>query len=298
MLPAGSAASNRKDSSRRKRETGHLGTRAAPFVGVDAEATGVDAARDRIVEIAVITLDEELEPVEELVARVNPGIPIPEAASRIHGITDQEVAACPGFEHVAAKARRMIGDRIIIAHNASFDIGLLNMEFERAGVAALPINAPAIDTLQIETAVNARTLEACFFRYTGKPHEGAHAARNDVLAAVKVLQAQRRQHAHLLPTTLRALVRGRLASQLGQEVRWILDPNRRFYRDANGGVRFNFGRHRHDLVSRHPGYVDWMVREGFHEREIAIARRALPDVTDARPRAPRTVDQGAGQVTC
>lgn len=85
---------------------------------LDTETTGLDGRRDRIVEVAII--GEEGEVIINTL--VNPGIPIPAEASRIHGISDAMVKAAPNFDALWPKiAAHVRGNRIVI-YNAKFDL--------------------------------------------------------------------------------------------------------------------------------------------------------------------------------
>lgn len=129
------------------------------FVAFDFETTGLDAARERVVEIGAIrfTLREEcgrwqLMPGEEFVSLVNPGRAIPPQASAIHGIHDLDVTFSPSFKNAAPGFLSFIGDAVLVAHNAPFDLGFLAAECERAGIE-IPAN-PAYDTIRLaRTAV-------------------------------------------------------------------------------------------------------------------------------------------------
>jgi len=71
-----------------------------PLVFFDLETTGTDIANDRIVEISLVKLfPDGREEVNTF--RINPGIPIPEGATTIHGITDADVADKPSFSDLA-----------------------------------------------------------------------------------------------------------------------------------------------------------------------------------------------------
>ena len=116
-------------------------------VVVDIETTGLDPKNDRIVSVALIRSD--FEKLREnpndlngvtMDAVINPQCHIPKAASRIHGITNNDVADKSPFSEDAQEMRDFIGDRPIIAHNVSFDKRFLNAEFKRAGVKTLARN--------------------------------------------------------------------------------------------------------------------------------------------------------------
>ena len=71
-----------------------------PIIFFDLETTGIDTARDRIVEISMIKIMPDGEEITRT-RRLNPGMPIPPEATAVHGITDDDVKDCPTFAQVA-----------------------------------------------------------------------------------------------------------------------------------------------------------------------------------------------------
>lgn len=110
----------------------------------DTETTGVKPDKDRIVEIAAF------DPVlnKTFVTLVNPGIPIPQEAAAIHGISDAMVATAPNFAEAGkAFAEFCEGEVVLIAHNNDqFDKHFLIHEGKRNGIT-LP-SWPMIDSLK------------------------------------------------------------------------------------------------------------------------------------------------------
>ncbi|MBM3613490.1 MAG: 3'-5' exonuclease, partial [Alphaproteobacteria bacterium] len=105
---------------------------ALEAVVLDCETTGLDVRSDRIVQVAAVSLrGAELHDAEVFDALVAPGIPIPEASRRIHGISDADVAGCPAFPEVAAALRSFIGGRVVIGHSIHFDLAILRHEAAR-----------------------------------------------------------------------------------------------------------------------------------------------------------------------
>ena len=110
---------------------------------IDCETTGIDPATDRIITVAVVRADfSQLDrgtslTGDSLVVGVNPGVPIPHAASAVHGLRDADVAAWPPFADEAQALRDFIGERVLVGHNVQFDKRFLNAELERAGVRPL-----------------------------------------------------------------------------------------------------------------------------------------------------------------
>ncbi len=105
-----------------------------PIVFFDLETTGTSVTHDRIVEISIIKVyPDGSETVHT--RRVNPGMHIPEEATAIHHITDQDVADQPTFDIIAPKLADFITGCDIAGFNSTrFDVPLLDQEFHRAGI--------------------------------------------------------------------------------------------------------------------------------------------------------------------
>src|ERR1051326_8217726 len=91
-----------------------------PFVVVDLETTGGSALFDRVLEVAVIRVQNGVvqERFEHL---VEPGVPIPPIVTRITGINAALVRDEPTFDSLLPKLRTMLEGAVVVAHNASFD---------------------------------------------------------------------------------------------------------------------------------------------------------------------------------
>lgn len=110
----------------------------------DTETTGTQIDKDRVVEIAAFNSVTQ----QSFVTYVNPEIPIPEEASKIHGITDATVASSPKFPEAYRQFRDFCGnDSILVAHNNdSFDFPLLEKECRRHSLN--PLELRTIDSLK------------------------------------------------------------------------------------------------------------------------------------------------------
>ncbi len=104
-----------------------------PFTVFDLETTGCSQHRDRIVEIAAVRaeLDGSLSRFSSL---VNPGMPIPAQASKVHGISDEMVKDAPKFHDVAYKFLDFAAGSKLVAHNARFDLSFLQESLFRSGL--------------------------------------------------------------------------------------------------------------------------------------------------------------------
>jgi DNA polymerase-3 subunit epsilon len=114
---------------------------------LDTETTGFDpAGGDRIVEIGCVELVNHVSNGETFQRYINPERDMPEGAFRVHGLSSQFLADKPVFAAVAEDLLGFLGDDKLVIHNASFDLGFLNAEFDRMGRPALE-SARAIDTV-------------------------------------------------------------------------------------------------------------------------------------------------------
>jgi DNA polymerase-3 subunit epsilon len=145
---------------------------------IDTETTGLDEAEGRIVELAIVVAE-----AGKVVAvhhwMLNPGMPIPEAATAVHGIRDQDVARAPSFADVAVEVATALEGALPAAYNASFDRRFVEAEWARTGLSVRP---PALDpaTRWIDPYVWARLIQ----RYErGKKRLGDVAGRLGLSAA-------------------------------------------------------------------------------------------------------------------
>ncbi|MDC7683061.1 DNA polymerase III subunit epsilon [Asticcacaulis sp. BYS171W] len=116
---------------------------------LDTETTGIDPKKGhRLIEIGCIEIDDLLPTGRTFHHYFNPDRLIEPDAIRVHGITDEMVADKPRFSELSQAFIDFIGDAPLIAHNASFDRGFVNMELERLGLTATDPDR-WIDTLEM-----------------------------------------------------------------------------------------------------------------------------------------------------
>ncbi len=111
------------------------------FIAFDVETTGLDPIMDRIIEISAVVFEDFI-PTQSFSTLINPGRPIPLAASKVNGIQDFDVASAPN-EHDAILSfcnyigqDALNGDIVLVAHNALFDIKFLLYALSRNGIDA------------------------------------------------------------------------------------------------------------------------------------------------------------------
>src|SRR5437764_1422297 len=107
-----------------------------PLVIIDLETTGTNVGSDRIVEIAMLKVHPpKAERRESRRYLINPTMPIPAESTRVHKITDEDVAGMPTFKDVAKDIHTFIGGCDLAGYNSNkFDIPMLLEEFIRADV--------------------------------------------------------------------------------------------------------------------------------------------------------------------
>jgi DNA polymerase III subunit epsilon len=104
----------------------------------DTETTGLDPLTgDRVIEVAALELMNDLPTGKHFHALIDPQRDIPAEASRIHGFTNGDLVGKPLFAEIAQPLVDFFADSPLIAHNAPFDFGFLDMEFSRTGLPPL-----------------------------------------------------------------------------------------------------------------------------------------------------------------
>ncbi len=170
---------------------------SCPGLIVDTETTGVHADTDHIVELGAIGYAAG-QPTYERRMRLNPGCPIPEEASAIHGITDADVRDKPRFAAIVERFLPYLDGRMhqgvepwIAGYNAvGFDIPLLNAELARAGSPARISLDRVVDPMVFVRwhlrHLRSRSLEnVC--RHFAIPAGRAHSALDDARATGALL---------------------------------------------------------------------------------------------------------------
>jgi len=116
---------------------------------LDTETTGFDPVTgDRVVEIGCLELLNHVATGNEYHVYLNPERDMPAEAEAVHGLSQEFLSTKSLFSEVAEEFVTFLGDSVIIAHNAGFDMGFINAEFKRTGHP--PISADrAIDTVKL-----------------------------------------------------------------------------------------------------------------------------------------------------
>ena len=231
-----------------------------PIVFLDLETTGVDPAKDRIVEISLVKVFPD-EKQEEKTRRINPEMPIPAVSTAVHGITDEDVKDCPCFREIAKSLAAYIEGCDLAGFNSNkFDIPVLAEEFLRAGVDVDLKKRRFIDVQNIFHKMEQRTLVAAYKFYCGKELADAHSAEADTLATVEVLKAQLDRYPDDLRNDVDFLAEFSSRNQ-------CVDYAGRIVYDDKGVEIFSFGKHKGRSVAEvfreEPSYYAWMMNGDF-----------------------------------
>ncbi|MGK9464187.1 3'-5' exonuclease [Streptomyces sp. G6] len=175
-----------------------------PLAAFDTETTGVDVETDRIVSAALVVQDAP--GLRPRVTRwlVNPGVPVPEAATAVHGLTEEHLhrhgrwPAPVMWEIAEALSEQARAGRPLVVMNAPFDLTLLDRELRRHRASSL---GRWLDQRSLHV-LDPRVLDKHFDRYRkgrrtltdlcahyGVELAGAHDAAADALAALEVVRA-------------------------------------------------------------------------------------------------------------
>ncbi|TBV27534.1 MULTISPECIES: 3'-5' exonuclease [Flavobacteriaceae] len=230
-----------------------------PICFFDLETTGINISSDRIVEISILKVYPDGKE-ETYTKRVNPTIPIPPEVTKVHGISDADVANAPTFKEISKEVHNLIKDADLGGFNSNrFDIPLLAEEMLRADVDFDMKGRVAVDVQTIFHKMEQRTLSAAYKFYCDKNLDDAHSAEADTLATYEVLKAQVAKY-----------------DDLENDTKFLAEfSSRKKFADFAGFIAYNkkgeecfsFGKHKGKTVEAvlndEPGYFGWLLNADF-----------------------------------
>lgn len=238
------------------------------LVMLDVETTGAEVQSCRVVQLGCVKLLPSGER-RRWVTLVNPEVPIPPAATAVHGIDDEAVKDAPTMVKVAPRLAAALEGCDVGGFNARrFDIPVLERECLRGGVSVDLRGRLVVDPLKVFHAYHPRDLAAAVRTYLGRDMEGAHDALADAEAALDVMLAQ--VEAHGLPGNVMALhaVCAGDSVDLEGKLRWV-----------EGEATFTFGKHSGKSLrwvsENDPSFLSWLLKQDFPRDVKDICRAAL-----------------------
>ena len=230
-----------------------------PICFFDLETTGIDVAKDRIVEISIFKVFPNGNK-ESKTWLVNPTIPIPPQSTAIHGISNEKVANEPTFNQLASAVYNMIKDSDLAGFNSDrFDIPLLAEEMLRAGVDFDIKNRVSVDVQTIFHKMEERTLSAAFKFYCGQSLENAHSAEADTMATYEIMKAQLERYPELendIKSLSEFTTRKKIADFAGM-IAFDKDDDEIFAFGKHKGIKVN------KVLETEPGYFSWVQNADF-----------------------------------
>ena len=155
------------------------------FSVIDVETTGFSKRNDRIIEIAIIRINDSGQIIRTYESLINPMRDV--GPSHIHGITASDVLNAPTFADLSNTVLDFLNGSVIVSHNKGFDLGFLESEFNRAGINVAKIDG--ICTLNLSKylfpELPSRKLQV-LCEYLDILIENAHRAYDDCLATAQL----------------------------------------------------------------------------------------------------------------
>lgn len=227
------------------------------IVAFDTETTGLKPFDgDRIIEFGAVEIHVDPDLKVHGATRhdflINPGMPIPRDASKISGITDDDVADEPPFEKRADAVRALLEDAILVAHNLAFDIAFVRSELERCN-RTWPKTRAEVDTLPLAQKKLSHMRQhklGMICHDLGIDLVEAHRASNDAEACGRAFVEMARRYD--CPTDMLGMVEWADA---------VSPPPRTGHLELGdeGVPVFLGGPHRGESVDRHVDHLQWMT---------------------------------------
>ena len=230
-----------------------------PICFFDLETTGINVAKDRIVEISILKIYPNGNK-ESKTWLVNPEMQIPSEVVAIHGISNEKVANEPTFKMLSKEIYNMIKDSDLGGFNSNrFDIPLLAEEMLRAEIDFDMKNMVSVDVQTIFHKMEKRTLEAAYKFYCDKELTDAHSAEADTVATYEVLLSQLDRYPEL-ENSVKKLAEFSTHKKTVDFAGFIV-------LDGDQEEIFSFGKHKGrkvlDVLDKEPGYFGWIINADF-----------------------------------
>lgn len=251
-----------------------------PIAVFDLETTGIDErnikpdpATDEPVSIA-ITIINPGGKRDSFYTLIKPGVPITEASTKIHGITNEDVADAPMFDEIAERVHSMLSGNDLVGYGVKYDVQVIE---RMLGLSGRPLEFKGVrivDCSVIFHERHRRNLTAAARQFAGielKSREeagdnAAHNASADVEATISVIAGQILGEKLLLGWDDYAALCRR-----ADEV----DPAGKLVRRPDGKIAYAFGKSAGKSIDEDPGFGHWMLGKDFPASTLEIVTQEL-----------------------
>lgn len=154
---------------------------------LDVESTGLSISEDRIAEIGCVEVVDKVPTGNVFHCYIDPCKPMAREATKVHGLTDDFLRGKPTFIEVVLEFLEFIDGDPLVAHNATYDVGILNHELARIGLDPLPNQV--VNTLPLARKVKKgglHNLDALAKHYKVKIAREKHGALLDAKILARV----------------------------------------------------------------------------------------------------------------
>ena len=188
---------------------------------LDTETTGLNVDDDKIIEIGIVELKDNILTQSHFHEYINPKKDISLSAQKVHGISNEFLIDKPTFSEIAKKFLDFIRNDTLIIHNAEFDVSFINKELQNCGFNDLQNSV--IDTIKIAK----------------KEFPGQAVNLDSLCRKLNIVNTRRNHHGALLDAALLSKVYLRLTTGKQEklklvnkrEVNFVRDENRKFIED-------------------------------------------------------------------
>lgn len=240
-----------------------------PICFLKVHTTGTNFQKDKIVQITIhkIGVNGQTQKGTRL---INPGVSIPEEATKINGITDEKVKDSPKFSEVADKLYEFVKDSDFCGFHVEFDLKFLIEEFNKSGKELLIHGKNIIDISSIYNSMESRDFKSAINFYLNEP------CKLDTIGTEEYTENMIK----IFDGILNKYSEKKYESKNGQSLEFnktsieemnnVFNRNKEFV-DISGFIVlnedkrsvFNMGKHKGDLVSEvvinNTNYYDWIV---------------------------------------
>lgn len=160
------------------------------YAVVDLETTGLSPTTDAIIEIGLVLTDPQGYPEHSWSTLIDPGADTPVGPTFIHGLVAEDLIGAPSLDEVGDLLASELAGRVVVAHNARFDLGFLTQALGLRGLLLRGARVPRVCTMEWARrfiTTPSRRLTACC-QAAGVSIDQHHSALDDALAAAGLLR--------------------------------------------------------------------------------------------------------------